>query len=154
MRSLRPLLGLKVSTLRAVISMLSPVCGLRPRREALRRMRKWPKPTILTSSLFSKQRKMMSNSDSTTEADCRFDSPWAATALMRSFFVERSPPLDRNGLPDPLHIGGRALGHGQPEHFRHRIRMELEHAALEGGIALGPRLDDEQGFGRFLAPAF
>jgi len=84
---LETLLGLNVSTLRAVISMLSPVWGLRPRREAFRRMRKWPKPTIFTSSLFSKQRKMMSNSDSTTEADCRLDSPWAATALMRSFFV-------------------------------------------------------------------
>src|SRR5713101_6486034 len=39
-RCLSPLLGLKVSTLRAVISMLSPVWGFRPRREALRRMRK------------------------------------------------------------------------------------------------------------------
>src|SRR5499425_1152047 len=91
-RCLSPLLGLKVSTLRAVISMDSPVCGFRPRREALRRMRKWPKPTIFTSSPFSKQRKMMSNTDSTTEADCRFDSPWAATALMRSFFVRAVTP--------------------------------------------------------------
>src|SRR5499427_9309836 len=55
-RCLSPLLGLNVSTLRAVISIDSPVCGLRPRREALRRMRKWPKPTIFTSSPFSKQR--------------------------------------------------------------------------------------------------
>src|SRR5262245_18585882 len=47
---LSPLLGLKVSTLRAVISIDSPVCGFRPRRDALRRMRKWPKPTIFTSS--------------------------------------------------------------------------------------------------------
>src|SRR5690349_16816131 len=30
---------------------------------------------------------MMSNTDSTTEDDCRFDSPWLATALTRSFFV-------------------------------------------------------------------
>src|SRR5215470_15603519 len=45
-RCLSPLLGLKVSTLRAVISRDSPVCGFRPRRDALRRMRKWPKPTI------------------------------------------------------------------------------------------------------------
>src|SRR5215470_16734863 len=87
MRSFSPLLGLKVSTFRAVISMLSPVCGLRPRREALRRMRKWPKPTIFTSSPFSKQRKMMSNTDSTTAEDCRFDRPWLATAFTRSFFV-------------------------------------------------------------------
>src|SRR4029434_2840220 len=41
-RSLSPLLGLNVSTLRAVISMLSPVCGLRPQREALQPQRKWP----------------------------------------------------------------------------------------------------------------
>src|SRR5215470_1986051 len=86
-RCLSPLLGLKVSTLRAVISMDSPVCGFRPRREALRRIRKWPKPTIFTSSPFSKQRKMMSNTDSTTDDDCRLESPWLATALTRSFFV-------------------------------------------------------------------
>src|SRR4029453_1637511 len=62
-RSFSPLLGLNVSTLRAVISMLPPVCGLRPRREAFWRMRKCPKPTIFTSSLLSKKLKMMSNSD-------------------------------------------------------------------------------------------
>src|SRR5215471_17144348 len=109
-RCLSPLLGLKVSTLRAVISMDSPVCGLRPRRDALRRMRKWPKPTIFTSSPFSKQRKMMSNTDSTTEDDCRFESPWLATALTRSFFVtvgshlplgtrRRTPTRPRRSLP-------------------------------------------------------
>src|SRR5262249_19002749 len=40
MRCFSPLLGLNVRTFRAVISMLSPVWGFRPRREALRRMRK------------------------------------------------------------------------------------------------------------------
>src|SRR5215467_955717 len=30
---------------------------------------------------------MMSNSDSTTDADCRLDRPCAATALIRSFLV-------------------------------------------------------------------
>src|SRR5262245_54332870 len=96
-RCFSPLLGLKVSTLRAVISILSPVWGFRPRREALRRIRKCPNPTIFTSSLFSKQRKMMSKTDSTTDADCRFDSPCAATALTRSFLVigEASPPRGR-----------------------------------------------------------
>src|SRR5262245_66321499 len=92
-RCFSPLLGLNVSTLRAVISMLSPVCGFRPRREALRRIRKCPKPTIFTSSLFSKQRKIMSNTDSTTDADCRLDSPCAATALTRSFLVTVSVHL-------------------------------------------------------------
>src|SRR5262245_14021698 len=67
--------------------MLSPVCGLRPRRDALRRIRKCPNPTILTSSPFSKQRKMMSKTDSTTDDDCRLESPCAATALTRSFLV-------------------------------------------------------------------
>src|SRR6267378_4112363 len=95
-RCLSPLLGLKVSTLRAVISIDSPVCGFRPRRDALRRMRKCPKPTIFTSSPFSKQRKMMSNTDSTTDDDCRFERPWLATALTRSFFVTvgRHLPLE------------------------------------------------------------
>src|SRR2546425_1976839 len=74
-RCFSPLLGLNVSTLRAVISMDSPVCGFRPRRDALRRIRKWPKPTIFTSSPFSKHRKMMSKTDSTTDADCRLESP-------------------------------------------------------------------------------
>src|SRR5262249_27855344 len=95
----KPLLGLNVRTFRAVISMLSPVCGFRPRREALRRMRKWPKPTIFTSSPFSKQRKMMSNTDSTTADDWRFDRPWLATAFTRSFFVTGgSHPLPRASL--------------------------------------------------------
>src|SRR2546427_6070680 len=95
-RCFSPLLGLNVSTLRAVISMDSPVCGLRPRREALRRMRKCPKPTIFTSSPFSKHRKMMSNTDSTTDDDCRLERPWLATALTRSFFVTvgRHLPLE------------------------------------------------------------
>src|SRR5436309_10937309 len=74
-RCFSPLLGLNVSTLRAVISMDSPVCGFRPRRDALRRIRKWPKPTIFTSSPFSKHRKMMSKTDSTTDADCRLERP-------------------------------------------------------------------------------
>src|SRR5262245_27318038 len=30
---------------------------------------------------------MMSNTDSTTDDDCRFESPWFATALTRSFLV-------------------------------------------------------------------
>src|SRR5207244_1539013 len=74
-RCFSPLLGLNVSTLRAVISMDSPVCRFRPRRIALRRIRKWPKPTIFTSSPFSKHRKMMSKTDSTTDADCLLERP-------------------------------------------------------------------------------
>src|SRR4029453_6835678 len=95
-RCLSPLLGLNVSTLRAVISIDSPVCGFRPRRDALRRIRKCPNPTIFTSSPFSKQRKMMSKTDSTTDDDCRFERPWLATAFTRSFFVTvgRHLPLE------------------------------------------------------------
>src|ERR1700693_4419544 len=115
MRSLRPLLGLNVSTLRAVISMLSPVCGLRPRREALRRVRKGPQPTSFLYSLFFEQRKMMSNSDSTTEADCRFDSPWAATALMRSFFVSAVTPPRPGWTPGPT-AHKRALSQRREAH--------------------------------------
>src|SRR2546426_4652088 len=68
-RCFRPLLGFDVSTLRAVISIHSPVRGLRPRPDPLLRVRKCPKPTILTSSPRSKHRKMMSKTDSTTEDD-------------------------------------------------------------------------------------
>jgi hypothetical protein len=101
---------LKVSTLRAVISIDSPVCGFRPRRDALRRMRKWPKPTIFTSSPFSKQRKMMSKTDSTTDDDCRFESPWLATALTRSFFVTVASHLPlgtRRGVRAPPAVTAR-----------------------------------------------
>src|SRR5262249_52974765 len=87
MRCFSPLLGLNVRTFRAVISMESPVWGLRPRRDALRRIRKCPNPTIFTSSPFSKHRKMMSKTDSTTDADWRLLSPCAATALTRAFLV-------------------------------------------------------------------
>src|SRR2546422_9130069 len=65
-------------------------------------MRKCPKPTIFTSSPFSKHRKMMSKTDSTTEDDCRLESPWFATALTRSFFVTAGSHLPlgtRRGEP-------------------------------------------------------
>src|SRR5499426_3795599 len=108
-RCLSPLLGLNVSTLRAVISIDSPVCGFRPRRDALRRIRKCPNPTIFTSSPFSKQRKMMSKTDSTTDDDCRFERPWLATAFTRSFFVtvRRHLPLEtRPGKCAPQAVAG------------------------------------------------
>ena len=50
MRSFRPLLGLNVSTLRALISMAFPVWGFRPRRDSFWRIRKCPKPTIFTAN--------------------------------------------------------------------------------------------------------
>src|SRR5438094_922685 len=90
-----------------------------PRRDALRRMRKCPKPTIFTSSPFSKQRKMMSNTDSTTEDDCRFESPWLATALTRSFFVTVG-----NHLP----LGTRRDAPGRP-------RRSLPASRDEGRVA-------------------
>src|SRR5574341_136900 len=127
-----PLLGLNVSTFRAVISMDSPVCGLRPRRDALRRIRKWPKPTILTSSPRSKHRKMISKTDSTTDADWRFESPWAATALTRSFFVTvtlhppRSSPAPRDEALVALRLerGARRPGGGEIGERPHAHAME------------------------------
>src|SRR6185369_17005080 len=147
-RCLSPLLGLKVSTLRAVISIDSPVCGFRPRREALRRIRKWPKPTIFTSSPFSKQRKMMSNTDSTTEDDCRFESPWLATALTRSFFVtvgshlplgtrREAPTRPRRSLPASCDEGRVALLLELAE-CRRRGRLVIERTdahAIQGSVA-------------------
>src|SRR5215470_6247693 len=133
-RCLSPLLGLKVSTLRAVISMDSPVCGFRPRRDALRRMRKWPKPTIFTSSPFSKQRKMMSNTDSTTEDDCRFESPWLATALTRSFFVT---------VGSHLPLGTRRDAPGRP-------RRSLPASRDEGRVALLLELAEGRRRGRLV----
>src|SRR5215468_1095728 len=90
--------------------MLSPVWGFRPRRDNFWRIRKCPKPTILTSSPFSKHRKMISNTDSTTDADCRLDSPWAATALTRSFLVMvASPPSDEGFVALTLEFLGDSL---------------------------------------------
>src|SRR5262249_4804107 len=99
--ALSPLDGLKVRTRRAVISISSPVCGLRPLREDFLRTRKCPKPTIFTSLACSKALSIWSNTASTTAADWRLDSPWAATALMRSFLVSRATPLRRHGVGDP-----------------------------------------------------
>src|SRR5215831_4561251 len=133
-RCLSPLLGLKVSTLRAVISMDSPVCGLRPRRDALRRIRKWPKPTIFTSSPFSKERKLLLNSDSTPEDDCRFESPWLATALTRSFFVT---------VGSHLPLGTRR---GAPT----RPRRSLPASRDEGAVPLLLELAESRRRGRFV----
>src|SRR5439155_23501662 len=91
--ALRPFDGLNVRTRRAVISISSPVCGLRPLREDFRRSRKCPNPTIFTSLPCSKARIMVSNTDSTTAADCRLERPCAATELMRSFLVSAITPL-------------------------------------------------------------
>src|SRR5262245_4624938 len=134
-RCLSPLLGLKVSTLRAVISIDSPVCGFRPRRDALRRMRKWPKPTIFTSSPFSKQRKMMSNTDSTTEDDCRFESPWLATALTRSFFVTVGSHLPLGTRRDAPGRPRRSLPASRDE-GRVALLLQLAEGRRRGGLVL------------------
>src|SRR5215510_2494349 len=134
-RCLSPLLGLKVSTLRAVISVDSPVCGLRPRRDALRRMRKWPKSTIFTSSPFSKQRKMMSNTDSTTEDDCRFESPWLATALTRSFFVTVGSHLPLGTRRDAPGRPRRSLPASREE-GRVALLLELAEGRRRGGLVV------------------
>src|SRR5215831_18968853 len=134
-RCLSPLLGLKVSTLRAVISIDSPVCGFRPRRDALRRMRKWPKPTIFTSSPFSKQRKMMSNTDSTTEDDCRFESPWLATALTRSFFVTVGSHLPLGTRRDAPGRPRRSLPASREE-GRVALLLELAEGRRRGGLVV------------------
>src|SRR5262245_28062302 len=123
MRCFSPLLGLKVSTFRAVISMLSPVWGLRPRRDAFWRIRKCPKPTIFTSSPFSKQLKMMSKTDSTTDDDCRLESPCAATAFTRSFFVTVTPhPLSRTGFVSLVSAREYRLVAARPQLLQRRLR--------------------------------
>src|SRR5258705_533717 len=147
-RCLSPLLGLNVSTLRAVISMDSPVCGFRPRRDALRRIRKCPNPTIFTSSPFSKTRKMMSNTDSTTDDDSRFERPWLSTPLTRSSFVtvgshlplgtrRPAPRRPRRSLPASRNEGRVALLLELAE-GRRRGRLVVERTdanAIQGPVA-------------------
>src|SRR5882724_2144396 len=48
---------------------------------------------------------MMSKTDSTTDDDCRFESPWLATALTRSFFVRSHLPWGRDAV-SPRAPGG------------------------------------------------
>src|SRR5262245_51057524 len=58
---------------------------------------------------------MMSNTDSTTDDDCRFERPWLATAFTRSFFVTvgRHLPLEtRPGKCAPQAVAG--LGPRRP----------------------------------------
>src|SRR5262245_57869995 len=108
-RCLSPLLGLNVSTLRAVISIDSPVCGFRPRRDALRRIRKCPKPAVLTASPFPEAGEVVANTDSAAVYDRRFGGPWVATAFTRSFFVtvRRHLPLERRpGKCAPQAVAG------------------------------------------------
>src|SRR5262249_26735518 len=102
----------------------SPVCGLRPLREDFLRTRKCPKPTIFTSLACSKAFSIWSNTASTTAADWRLDSPWAATALMRSFLVSRATPLRRHGIGDSSQVRLASSGddrkRGDGRHRRHR----------------------------------
>src|SRR5262245_49239360 len=109
-----PLDGLNVRTRRAVISISLPVCGLRPLRDAFFRSLKCPTPTILTSLPCSKARIMLSNTASTTAADCRLESPCPATELMRSFFVSLLTPPRRHALADQAHRCSRTTTPSTP----------------------------------------
>src|SRR5262245_54855509 len=138
--ALSPLDGLKVKTRRAVISISSPVCGLRPLREDFLRTRKCPKPTIFTSLACSKAFSIWSNTASTTAADWRLDSPWAATALMRSFLVSRATPL-RHGIGDPGQVRLVPGDDRQRDDGRHPVRMEAAHPRFQRRQPIGSRLD-------------
>src|SRR5947199_191759 len=72
---------------------------------------------------------MMSKTDSTTDDDCRFESPWLATALTRSFFVTVGSHLPlgtrrvaqrQTRLHD--HAAGRRLG---AESFAAELRVDV-----------------------------
>src|SRR6266446_4117176 len=97
-------------------------------------MRKCAKPTILTSSPFSKQRKMMSNTDSTTDADWRLLSPCAATALTRSFLVTVETHLLVETLrpaPRDERLVALALELLQRGHRRRAVRERADPHAVE-----------------------
>src|SRR5262245_49654635 len=53
---------------------------------------------------------MMLKSDSTTEADCRFDRPWAATALIKSFLVSAFTSPQPQPVLEPMDHVPRSLG--------------------------------------------
>src|SRR5919106_77664 len=146
MRCFRPFDGLNVRTLRAVISMLSPVWGFRPRRDALWRIRKWPNPTIFTSSPFSKHPKMMSNTDSTTDAAWRLDNPCAETELTRSFLVTAMAHL----LPEPRIAGPSPRGdrsrRAPPQEGLVALGLELsQHGSGRSGVGEAPHADAVEG---------
>ncbi len=68
-------LGLKVSTLRALIGIGAPVCGLRPIRSFLARTTKLPKPEILIFSPSAKTSFIVSKTASTISAASFFENP-------------------------------------------------------------------------------
>src|SRR5262249_20814594 len=83
---------------------------------------------------------MMSNTDSTTDDDCRFDRPWLATAFTRSFFVTvgRHLPLEtRPGKCAPQAVAG--LGPCRPrcgyKSRRTRLRRSLAGSREERRVA-------------------
>src|SRR4029453_13296389 len=76
---------------------------------------------------------MMSNTDSTTEEDCRFESPWLATALTRSFFVTVGSHLPLRTREEPA-----------------RPRRSLAASCDEGRIALLLELAKGRRPGRFI----
>src|SRR5262249_8231260 len=95
-------------------------------RESFCGIGRCPTPTTSTSAPFEKQRKMVVKSDSTTDADCRFERPWAATALIKSFLVS-------------------AFTSPQPEPMFEPTPLPAAHAPSRGAPSLGCALTEKTG---------
>lgn len=90
--SFNALPGLKPGTLAALISIVAPVCGLRPVRAARSLVPNVPKPTNTTGSLFCNDSVMVSIIASITRAAAAFGkSALAATASISSDLFTVSP---------------------------------------------------------------
>src|SRR5215475_5971318 len=78
---------------------------------------------------------MVVNSDSTTDADCRFERPWAATALIKSFLVSAfTSPLPEPILEPTPPSAACAPGHGAPS----LGRTLAEKAGMTAGLEIVP----------------
>src|SRR4029453_18098886 len=78
---------------------------------------------------------MMSNPDSTTEDDCRFESPWLATALTRSFFVTVGIHLPLGTRPDAPVRPPRSLPASRDER-RIALLLELAEGRRRGRLVV------------------
>src|SRR5215475_4713409 len=81
---------------------------------------------------------MIVKSDSTTDADCRFDRPWAATALIKSFLVSAFTSPQPQPILEPTRApAARAPGRGGPS----LGRALAEKAGMTAGLEVVPHRD-------------
>src|SRR5262245_42567675 len=80
---------------------------------------------------------MVVKSDSTTDADCRFERPWAATALIKSFLVSAFTSPQPEPILEPPRYPPLAPGRGAPS----LGRTLTEKTGMAAGLEIVPHRD-------------